>query len=88
MGAYSRGALIREGRLSKNFNQNGGAYSRGAVIREWALIRAFTVILIVITTMNIYRIDRLNKNGGLMFYYQLNPFALIKVNHQIFQILK
>ena len=36
--------------------------------------------------MNIYRIGRLNKNGGLMFYYQLIPFVLIKVNHQIFQI--
>ena len=38
--------------------------------------------------MNIYRIDRLNKNGDLKFYYQLIPFILIKVNHQIFLILK
>ena len=32
--------------------------------------------------MNIYKVDRLNKNRGL-FYYQLIPFALIKVNHRI-----
>ena len=38
--------------------------------------------------MNIYRIDRLNKNGILMFHYQLIPFVLINVNHQIIQILK
>ena len=28
--------------------------------------------------MNICRIDRLNKNGGLIFYYQLIPFVLYK----------
>ena len=38
--------------------------------------------------MNIYRVDRLNKNEGLMFYYQLIPFVLMKVNRQIFQILE
>ena len=38
--------------------------------------------------MNIYRIDRLNKNGSFMIYYQLIPFVFIKVNHQIFQSLK
>ena len=32
--------------------------------------------------MNIYRTDRLNENGGLIFYYQLIPFALIELNHQ------
>ena len=39
--------------------------------------------------MDIYRNDNLDKNGCLvMFCYQLIPFVFIKVNHQIFQILK
>ena len=33
--------------------------------------------------MNVYRIDRLNKNWGFIFYYQLIPFVCIKVDHQI-----
>ena len=31
--------------------------------------------------MNIYSIDRLNENGGLM-YYQIIPFIFVKVKHQ------
>ena len=30
-------------------------------------------------TMNIARIDRLNRGGGLRFYYQLIPFVSIKM---------
>ena len=38
--------------------------------------------------MNVYRIDRLNKNVDLIIYYQLIRFVFINVNYQVFQILK
>ena len=43
-------------------------------------IRGLTLILILLGT-NICRIDRLNRNGGFLFYDMLISLVLTKVNH-------
>lgn len=43
-------------------------------------IRGLTLILILLGT-NIYRIDRLNRSGGLLFYDMLISLVPTKVNH-------
>ena len=37
-------------------------------------------MIVILITMNIFRIGRLNRNGGLRFYYQLISFVSIKVD--------